>query len=579
MLTSLTIRNFKRFESARIELANAVVFVGPNNSGKTTALQALVLWETALRTWGAKRSGKASPEKRPGVAINRRDLVAVPVPAANLLWNSLHTRTSERANGKSRTQNVRIDVIVEGIGPNGGWTCGFEFDYQNEEAFVCRPVRLDGYEDVAVKDARFSEVPADAEKVNVAYLPPMSGLADREFFKQPGEIGFLIGQGQTAHVLRNLCFAVSQKQNGAWEEIATRIQQLFGVTLNPPVYISERSEITMDYQEKNATLDLSSAGRGLQQTLLLLAHLYANPGSVLLLDEPDAHLEILRQRQTYKLITDVARRQGSQIFAASHSEVVLAEAAGTDRVVAFVGRPHVMNDRTGQVIKSLTEIGWDQYYQAEATGCILFLEGPTDLSILQAIARKVKHPVANWLERPFVHYVSNNLPQNARNLFHGLKEAKPDLVGFALFDKLERELQSGGALVETMWTRREIENYVCNERVLLAFAKGNPKYDLFAHEESQRRIIAMTASIAEMTQALETIGKPSPWSSEIKVTDDFLDPLFKLFYKKLEQPLSLRKSDYHELAELLAESEIDSEILEKLDALYDVTNRATPANG
>jgi ABC-type cobalamin/Fe3+-siderophores transport system ATPase subunit len=53
-------------------------------------------------------------------------------------------------------------------------------------------------------------------------------------------------------------------------------------------------------------LDLSCVGRELQQTLLLLAHLYANPKTVLLLDEPDAHLEVLRQRQIYQLLTDVA---------------------------------------------------------------------------------------------------------------------------------------------------------------------------------------------------------------------------------------------------------------------------------
>ena len=38
MLTKLIIRNFKRFESAEIELGNPVVLIGPNNSGKTTAL-------------------------------------------------------------------------------------------------------------------------------------------------------------------------------------------------------------------------------------------------------------------------------------------------------------------------------------------------------------------------------------------------------------------------------------------------------------------------------------------------------------------------------------------------------------
>ena len=45
MLTKLIIRNFKRFTSAEIELGNPVVFVGPNNSGKTTALQAITLWD------------------------------------------------------------------------------------------------------------------------------------------------------------------------------------------------------------------------------------------------------------------------------------------------------------------------------------------------------------------------------------------------------------------------------------------------------------------------------------------------------------------------------------------------------
>ena len=45
MLTALRIRNFKRFEDVNIELDNPVVFIGPNNSGKTSAMQALALWE------------------------------------------------------------------------------------------------------------------------------------------------------------------------------------------------------------------------------------------------------------------------------------------------------------------------------------------------------------------------------------------------------------------------------------------------------------------------------------------------------------------------------------------------------
>jgi hypothetical protein len=66
-----------------------VVFIGPNNSGKTTALQALALWDIGLKRWNEKRKGKTSPEKRPCVTINRRDLIAVPVPDAKFLCREL----------------------------------------------------------------------------------------------------------------------------------------------------------------------------------------------------------------------------------------------------------------------------------------------------------------------------------------------------------------------------------------------------------------------------------------------------------------------------------------------------------
>ena len=49
MLLKLKIENFKRFDNVEIELGDAVVFIGPNNSGKTTALQALTLWVVGWR--------------------------------------------------------------------------------------------------------------------------------------------------------------------------------------------------------------------------------------------------------------------------------------------------------------------------------------------------------------------------------------------------------------------------------------------------------------------------------------------------------------------------------------------------
>lgn len=573
MLTRLRIKNFKRFPDADIELGQAVVFIGQNNSGKTTALQALALWDVGLRKWNEEYKGKTVSPQRPGVTINRRDLVAIPVPGANLLWRNLHVRDVKKQNGKQQTQNIRIDIIVDGVKDGKAWSCGLEFDYANDESFYCRPLRLNNE-----KDLLRMSVPPEAAETLIAFLPPMSGLTDREFLKQPGEIGFLIGQGETAQVLRNLCYQLfsQSKDQRAWLEVCAHIQSLFGVQLQAPKLL-ERSEITMAYKDsEDCLLDLSSAGRGLQQTLLLLARIYANPKTVLLLDEPDAHLEVLRQRQIYQLLTGVAARQGSQIIAASHSEVVLNEAANRDMVIAFVGQPHRMDDRGQQVLKALTDIGFDQYYQAELKGWALYLEGSTDLAILQALAETLGHPAAKVLERPFVHYLTTNLPNRAREHFFGIQEAKPDLVGFALFDRIDKPLATGTPLTETMWQKREIENYLCQESVLLSYARHDQPDDLFGHAEAEHRVQVMRECIQEISSALRTLRRIEPWSADIKASDDFLDPLFQLFFDKLQLPNLLRKTDYHILARLVAKEQLDPEIIAKLDGIVAVAKTAQP---
>ena len=223
------------------------------------------------------------------------------------------------------------------------WTCGLEFDFANEESFYCRPLRLS-----EGKAPDRMQVPDEAGSTRIAFLPPMSGLAATETRLDHGAVNVRIGEGRTAEVLRNLCFRIHENEPSRWKGLVEHIRSLFGSEIDPPRYVAERGEIVMTYREEGVRLDLSSSGRGLQQTLLLLAYMYANPGAVLLLDEPDAHLEILRQRQIYRLLTDMANESGSQIIAASHSEVLLNEAAGRDVVVAFVGAPHRIDGRSGQ---------------------------------------------------------------------------------------------------------------------------------------------------------------------------------------------------------------------------------------
>ena len=574
MLTKLICRNFKNFGDVEVELGNPVVFIGPNNSGKTTALQALALWDIGFKRWNEHRKGRPKAEKRPGVAVNRRDLISVPVPNARLLWRNLQVRDVQRIDGKQQTQNVRMDIIVEGVTAGRQWECGLEFDYANQESFYCRPLRLPEVEGKALERM---PVPEEAANLDVAFLPPMSGLASNEIQLTQGAIDVRIGEGRTAEVLRNLCYQVLQEgeDKKKWETICQQIEDLFGIELNEP-YIPGRGEIEMSYRDKSGTsLDLSSSGRGLQQTLLLLAYIVSHPGSVLLLDEPDAHLEILRQRQIYQQLTEWATMHNSQIIAASHSEVILSEAAQHGTVIAFLGTPHRINDRGSQLLKSLTEIGFDQYYQAEQKGWVLYLEGSTDWTILKAFAKKLEHPVKDILERPFVRYVGNQ-PQEARKHFRGLREAKTDLVGFCLFDRIELELQTRPELREYKWKQYEIENYLCQREMLMAWAEAEGKKQSVGPLFTEQWLSTMEKAIAEIEDARATLGESSPWSPDTKASDDFLDRLFNNFFKKLRSENLMRKTNYYTLVQYVPPDQIDSEVSEVLDGILEIANQAKP---
>ena len=582
MLTNLKIRNFKRFDEVDIPLGTSVVFIGPNNSGKTAALQALALWDGGLRRWQERHQGKPAPEQRPGVTINRRDLIAIPVPKANLLWRDLRTRLSTIEDGKKGTQNVRIDIVVDGISNGEIWSCGLEFDYANEESLYCRPLRTGG----EANSRERMPVPALAQQTRVAYLPPMSGLAAVEPKWEPGRVNVLIGEGQTAQVLRNLCHNLAENQEEEWWKVQEHIRQLFDVRLDRPDHIVERGEVTMSYSERSGvSLSLSASGRGLQQTLLLLAYLYSNPSSVLLLDEPDAHLEILRQRQIYNLLSEIASEMGSQIIAASHSEVIMNEAGSQDVVVAFVGKPHRIDDRSArtQVAKALKQIGYQDYYQAEQTGWVLYLEGSTDFSNLRSFSQTLNHSASKYLARPFVHYVGNQ-PALARSHFHGLRQGKPDLVGIGIYDHDAKIDGTSPYLRERQWQRREVENYLPIPAVLERYAQSSVDEDelggdtLFSAAEKDKRLEIMNKVVKDLIPPIALRNPDDSFWHDVKASE-LLDRVFEEFFQQLELPNVMRKTAYHRLAALAKPEELDQEVTDVLDQIVEVARQAKPAGG
>ena len=469
LLHYLEIENFKTFGSRqKIELDHPATLIGPNNCGKTTAIQAIALWSQAVQTWLSKK-GSTRPSERTSTAINRLDIVAIPVHSTRYFWHNMVVRYYNNID-------VRMEITV-GI------------EYRNQVRPVVMKFRNYGSEIVYCTPDEATRADIDliraAARISIRILYPMSGLDMEEPVLRKNRIDVLLGQGKTAQVLRNLCLIVHQDQPECWTDIVQTIERLFSITLSTPVE-NTRGSIDLRYRQSRVKdpLDISMAGRGLQQMLLIFSYLFSHRQSVLLIDEPDAHLEILRQRQVFVLLRDIASKNGSQVILVTHSEIILDEAL--DQNLTFILGNRVDNLANKSEIRSaLKFFGAENYINANHCRHVLYVEGRTDMDILRAFAKQLKHRVRSKLdERINVFYLQDNFPERNWSTelsrveggfggphekhFFSLRSLIPDLRGLAIIDDdgKDRQSSSEGDLRTVFWSRYEIENYFISPEVL-----------------------------------------------------------------------------------------------------------------
>ena len=570
MLTNIKIENFKKLETISFPLSSSVVIIGPNNSGKSTIFQALCLWEIGVRNFIAATAGKQKKlNKTNRVTLNRKDLLNSPIEDARFLWTEKKTTTGVKEN-----PHVILAIEVEGETDGKKWICRAEFYYYNAESFSCGITK--GLSEI-------TNLFNNDKAIHFGFLQAMSGISTSEDKLTRGAIERRLGEGKTAEVLRNICYEILYPETprgkdynpeAAWEKLKKVIKTMFGVDLQKPEYIKSLGSLKLEFVENKIKYDISSGGRGFLQTLLLFAYMFANPNTVLLLDEPDAHLEVIRQREAFQKINEMAQETHSQIIIASHSEVVLDEAVDVSNVIALIENQAItLNIATksqsiNYIRKALTEIGWEKYFLARIKGHILYLEGSTDLQMLLCFANKLNHKVESLLRVANVQYTSDNVPYTAINNFVSLQEIFNELKGLALFDNIPN-LQENPRLKIICWKKRELENYFATPSLLIKHAKLlRGEYSQFSQQKLEQ---AMQQAIVDYTLPAYLKNLDDEWWSTAKLSDDWLDKIFPAFYKQLGVSVGVNfKKNYYQLISLLDKKDIPKEISEKLDIIYQV---------
>lgn len=467
MITRLTLRNFKSVGEQIYEFTGFDLLVGRNNSGKSTILQAMAIWQYCVDEFHrSRRTG------RTGIQVVLPNFTALPVPEFILLWKDRTDRAypKDAASGQKKQEFILIEILLEWQDSAGKPdSFGVQLRYHSPQTMYAIPA--DGW-------ARFRACEKSENLPRIAYVPPFSGLEPSEKWLDISPMRQQVGKGQPGSVLRNLLLRVSTSSPrdsaigsakvtapSDWEELADVVRRWFNVKISQPRYESNKDVfITVEYTQDGRDYDIISGGSGFHQTLTLLAFLFGYRPTTILLDEPDAHLHVNLQREILDYFKRKAQELGTQFLIATHAEE-FARGVDASQIMSLLNRVPKRVDSTPAVLRAMADVSNEEVTRLTGSPYILYVEGETDERILRAWAGAcgAQDAMDKVCFKAMGGGSKANMKERADQHFAALQQIIPAVARLMLFDfddaanAFHPEARNP-ALFE--WKRRNIENYL-----------------------------------------------------------------------------------------------------------------------
>lgn len=545
MIRRVVVSRFKRFRLLEFDLEERALIAGPNNSGKSTLLQALAIWAELGEIWLRSNAepGRQDYKSLHRVELNVANLRTLAVSSFDELWHNQNMR-----------EPIAITVSTD------DWNVGFELGFQDATIATAGPIT-----DISIPDLEaYAKNPPKA-----LYVPSLSGLDAKEPEYSEGVVAKRLARGQGGAVLRNMVKAAS-RDGAKWSTLQNTVESFFGIELAVP---SGNDPIAARYRHsaRDHWYDLFNGASGFLQTVLVQSALLHSDATLFLVDGPDAHLHALLKAKMYRLIREHCEENNCQVLIATHSGRMIEEAAGEKGEKLFLVTASDLRPVRRQDAEQLSSIPSEEIVLAETTERVLYLEGKTDVDILREWAKVLGHPARRYLDTGFWVPTAEEKGRNfAKRHYRALKAQVPALRALEVCDRNggrsrhweglgpgELRIEEGRksapeGMKVVYWTRYETENYLIHPNAILRLASRRAGK---AAEEKAREYIeeylprALVERPFESTDTDQVKGKTTVG----KVLS--------------AAGVELGESDYHRLAAVMSPNEIHPDVVTMLDEI------------
>ena len=349
MITELSAQNFKSWKSTgKLKIAPLTGFFGANSSGKTSLLQTLLMLKQTVERppdWNEVIDfGDDSSLVNLG---SFDDLIHQHKPdiplKISLSWKFAEKLNLESIEGVD-TLSFELSVFdnensVPGVSFNykiGEKNLAVDWDGQDvllisvpvelkchdESLFRCYGIRSAHYHNQEI----FSSIQTRFENLfrNIRYLGPLREYPRRDYAWQGKHSP---GVGQHGEDMVTALFSGRIQLRDTEEQIPMWLQRLDLIDsyrLNPVLNTERDYEFLVRKYKGGPEIRLTDVGFGVSQVLPVLVLCYYVPeGSILILEQPEAHLHPKVQSELADLLIEVVKERQLQIILESHSEHLL----------------------------------------------------------------------------------------------------------------------------------------------------------------------------------------------------------------------------------------------------------------
>ncbi len=328
MIKALELKRFKKFEHTTIKLENFSVLVGENSSGKTSVLQAINLALNAFsrRKLYSTEDGVTKP-RRKGVGCTQLPGIL------NDDFRELYYARKSR-NGKAGGNTIGAEIcLIDELGNRFGMQVSSLFGGYN-----LTPLS---------KPSEMANKPTLHEK-EALLISGFVGLVSSEEKALSLSLRNRLRDGRASEIIRNLLLDTKEVVPDNFKRLINRLKNDFSFSIDK-VSFDETNDINVHayYDEQINGLmipfDFCSSGSGMMQVLQILTSIYRYcpiNSSIVLLDEPDAHLHANMQTALFYSLREIQKELNIQIIISTHSTSIIS-AAMPSEIIPISNSPYI----------------------------------------------------------------------------------------------------------------------------------------------------------------------------------------------------------------------------------------------